>query len=200
MKNTLYVGFAMLFVSVLASASESENPLDYMQGLNNADHHVIQSQGLGRPFHIFVRLPEGYNEATEPYPVVYLLDGGHTFPMLASYYRYLSFADEVEDLIIVGISYGNDDWKKGNFRSTDFTAAAPEREHYGGAPDFQKFLEAELLPFIEGRYRARADRRIVFGQSLGGQFVLYTAQTKPALFWGHIASNPALHRNLDFFL
>ena len=38
------------------------------------------------------------------------------------------------------------------------------------------------------------------GQSLGGQFVLYTAQTRPDLFWGHIASNPALHRNLDFFL
>jgi predicted alpha/beta superfamily hydrolase len=36
-------------------------------------------------------------------------------------------------------------------------------------------------------------------QGLGGQFVLYTALTRPDLFWGHIASNPALHRNLPFY-
>jgi predicted alpha/beta superfamily hydrolase len=41
---------------------------------------------------------------------------------------------------------------------------------------------------------------VVFGQSIGGQFVLYTALTRSALFWGHIASNLALHRNLPFFL
>lgn len=41
---------------------------------------------------------------------------------------------------------------------------------------------------------------MIFGQSLGGQFVLFTALTDPLLFCGHIASNPALHRNLEFFL
>jgi predicted alpha/beta superfamily hydrolase len=41
---------------------------------------------------------------------------------------------------------------------------------------------------------------VIFGQSLAGQFVLFTALTDPLLFWGHIASNPALHRNLEFFL
>ena len=53
---------------------------------------------------------------------------------------------------------------------------------------------------VERSYRSREDRRVIFGRSLGGQFVLYSAQTKPGLFWGHIASNPALHRNLPFFL
>jgi hypothetical protein len=53
---------------------------------------------------------------------------------------------------------------------------------------------------IEGNYQSRADRRVILGQSIGGQFVLYTALTKPNLFWGHVASNPALHRNLPFYL
>ena len=61
-------------------------------------------------------------------------------------------------------------------------------------------MSDELFPFIEHNYRSRPDRRIIFGQSLGGQFVLYTALMDPDLFWGHIASNPALHRNLPFFL
>ena len=103
-------------------------------------------------------------------------------------------------MILVAISYGTSDFRKGNNRGHDYTAPSDEREHYGGAKDFQTFLGDELIPFIEASYRSRATRRIVFGQSLGGQFVLYSAQTRPTLFWGHIASNPALHRNLDLFL
>ena len=85
-------------------------------------------------------------------------------------------------------------------RATDYTAKSSERDYWGGAEKFQHFLSDELLPLIERTYRSRADRRVIFGQSIGGQFVLYTALTMPDLFWGHIASNPALHRNLPFFL
>jgi predicted alpha/beta superfamily hydrolase len=103
-------------------------------------------------------------------------------------------------MILVAISYGTSDSENGNERGHDYTAPSDELEHYGGAHDFQIFLDDELIPFVEASYRSRIDRRILFGQSLGGQFVLYTAQTRPTLFWGHIASNPALHRNLELFL
>jgi predicted alpha/beta superfamily hydrolase len=85
-------------------------------------------------------------------------------------------------------------------RVTDFTAPAPDRAHYGGAPIFQNYLKEELLPLIEETYRSDASKRILFGQSQGGQFVLHTAMTDPDLFWGRIASNPALHRNLPFYM
>ena len=104
------------------------------------------------------------------------------------------------DSRIVGISYGSDKFEDGNYRSTDYTAKSSERDYWGGADKFQRFLSDELLPFVERTYRSRGDRRVIFGQSIGGQFVLYTALTRPDLFWGHIASNPALHRNLPFFL
>ena len=74
------------------------------------------------------------------------------------------------------------------------------RAYPGGAANYQSFLSDELFPMVEENYRSNIDRRIIFGQSMGGQFVLFTALTKPNLFWGHIASNPALHRNLQFFL
>ncbi len=128
-----------------------------------------------------------------------LLDGGALFPLLSSYYRYLNFG-EMPEAIIVGISYGTDDFEEGNNRSTDYTAKSAERSYYGGAGKFQQFLGKELMPYIELNYRSRPDRRVIFGQSIGGQFVLYTASTRPGLFWGHVASNPAIHRNLDFFL
>jgi predicted alpha/beta superfamily hydrolase len=174
---------------------------EFLQGLRNTDYENVASEELGRSFHVYTMLPESYDADSErQYPTIYVLDGGVLFPLLAGYYRYLRFNDETREAIIVGISYGSDEFEGGNYRATDFTAPSGEREYWGGARNFQKFLETELIPRTEKRYRSDAGRRIVFGHSLGGQFVLYSAQTKPDLFWGHIASNPALHRNLDFFL
>lgn len=195
----------MLLCLLFAAPARAEKPLPdqplaYMQGLNNASHEVFLSETLGRQLHLFIRLPESYGTAGETFPVLYLLDGGHTFPMLASYYRYLVFAEEIPEMIIVGIGYGADGFNDGNTRGADFTAPSPERAHFGGAGKFQAFFKDELLPHIETLYTADPERRIIFGQSLGGQFVLYSAQTDPELFWGRIASNPALHRNLPFFL
>ena len=173
----------------------------YLQGLRDTHYEQVESEELGRSFHVYTMLPESYEaNAERQYPTIYVLDGGVLFPLLAGYYRYLRFSDETREAIIVGISYGSDEFEGGNYRSTDFTAPSYEREYWGGAPHFRDFLETVLIPRIEKRYRSDAKRRIVFGQSLGGQFVLFSAQTKPDLFWGHIASNPALHRNLDYFL
>ncbi|MEL7185645.1 MAG: alpha/beta hydrolase-fold protein [Pseudomonadota bacterium] len=172
-----------------------------MQGLRDTDYALIESDNVGRSYHVYVMLPQTYGlEPDRHYRTIYLLDGGSLLPLLGGYYRYLRFADETEEAIFVAISYGDISFAGGNYRSTDFTAPSAERDYWGGASKFQAFLADELMPWVEARYRAAPDKRIIFGHSLGGQFVLYTAQTRPNLFYGHIASNPALHRNLDFYL
>ena len=172
-----------------------------LQGLGDTRYHLLQSEVLGRALHIYVRLPVSSEEAAgRSYPVLYLLDGGVNFPLISSYYHSLRFGEEVPEMILVGISYGSDTFEGGNYRSSDFTAPSQERAWWGKAPDFQRALEQELLPLVESRYAADAGRRMILGQSLGGQFVLFSALSKPGLFWGHIASNPALHRNLAYFL
>ena len=172
-----------------------------MQGLDETRYHRVESATLERGYDILVGLPRDYDAAQHAtYPTIYILDGGELYPLLRSYYNYLRNSEEAPAAILVGISYGSRDYAGGNERGHDFTAPSDEREHYGGAADFQTFLSDELLPFIEDEYRSSAEQRIIFGQSLGGQFVLFTAQTEADLFWGHIASNPALHRNLPFFL
>jgi predicted alpha/beta superfamily hydrolase len=194
---------AFLLAALLLTISSPSSALDtrFLQGIGDTHYLRLKSETIGRDFHLFIMLPDGYEQHPEQrFPTVYVLDGGALFPLLASYYRYLNFGQEIPDAITVGISYGSDSYEGGNYRSTDYTAATDEREYWGGAGDFQKFLRDELIPYVERSYRSRADRRIIFGQSIGGQFVLYTALTEPGLFWGHIASNPALHRNLPFFL
>jgi len=195
-----FILLASLFLGFLSPAHAAVD-VEFMQGLGDTRYHHIESKSVERGYHIYVMLPDGYDASTDKlYPTIYVLDGGALFPLFAAYYRYLNFGEEIPDSIIVGISYGSDTFEGGNFRSTDYTAPSAERDYWGGSEKFQSFLSNELLPMIERNYQSSTERRIIFGQSIGGQFVLYTALTKPNLFWGHIASNPALHRNLPFYL
>jgi predicted alpha/beta superfamily hydrolase len=199
------IRLALLILALLPLSNQTiagdVDAIRQMQSIAGTKNHDLHSEKTGYDYHILVRLPENYDESeSRRYPVIYLLDGGTTFPMLAAYYKYLRFEEVVPDMIVVGISYGTDDYRQGNHRSTDYTAPTDQREYWGGAASFQKALEQEILPLIEGTYHADVEKRMIFGQSIGGQFVLYTALTRPEMFWGHIASNPALHRNLDFYL
>lgn len=172
-------------------------PIDHLPALQG-DYFRIQSRETGRSYHIYVRYPAEYEaEAGRLYPTVYLTDGDSLFPLLATGHLLLTYDEKLPEAIVVGIAYGSFD-PAVNKRDVDF---APPRgtAGTGGAAAFQRFLKAELLPGIERRYRADPDRRILFGQSLGGGFVLFSAFTDPDLFWGRIASNPALTPGRDLF-
>lgn len=193
---------AVLFLSlfILQAAYGDEPNLKALQGLSDTRYHSFQSAHVEETtYHLYVRLPKDYKQG-EKYPVVYILDGGVHFPILGGYYRLFQREESIPSIIIVGISYGTADFRQGNQRARDYTAKSEERSYWGGAENFHRVLSREIFPLIEENYQGDPSRRIVFGQSLGGQFALYTASTAPGLFWGYIASNPALHRNLDLFL
>ena len=191
--------FSTLLVFLTAINYAQADNTDVLQGLGQPTFHSVTSTQSQSTYHLIVRLPAEYDKNSK-YPTIYLLDGGISYPLLSAYYHYLRFTEEIPVMIMVGISYGTDDWQKGNARSTDYTAKSPQREHWGGAVKFQHLLKNSIIPLIEKNYPSDPDKRLIFGNSIAGQFVLYTAMTKPELFSGYIASNPALHRNLPFFM
>lgn len=199
MKFLVLILAASLF---LAMAPASGADLSKLESLAGAEHHAFASDKVGRIFHLYVRTPDGYASADRPYPVVYVLDGGTLFPIFASLQMLLEVDEAAPKAIIVGIAYGGLDFESGNYRSTDYTEQTtdPDFPYWGGADAFRAALRDEIAPFIEETYRADPSRRILYGQSIGGQFVLHAARREPDLFWGLIAANPALHRNLDRFL
>ena len=174
-------------------------PLNHLPALAG-DYFPIDSVAVGRRFHIYVRLPENYAAQPERrYPVVYLLDGDSLFPILAANHLFLTYDDRLPEAIVVGIAYGG--FGPVNRRGIDFmppAAGVPAEE--AGAPAFQTFLRDELLPRIERTFRADPERRILFGQSRGGSFVIWSAFTEPDLFWARIASNPSLEPGREIYL
>lgn len=88
--------------------------------------------------------------SVKQYLVIYLLDGDSLFPILATNHLFLHYDDKLPEAIIVGIAYGSFD-PSINKRGFDFSApAADANANQGGAPHFQRFLETERLPEIDG--------------------------------------------------
>lgn len=181
-----------------AGAAPATVPLDHLPALKG-DYFPLQSREAGHLYHIYVRLPEGYQaEPARRYPVVYLLDGDSLFPILAATHLFLTIDDKIPEAIVVGISYGSFA-KPANRRHIDFMPPAEGvAASDSGTVAFQRFLENELLPAVEQRYRADPARRVLFGQSRAGAMVLYSAFAEPDLFWARIASNPSWKPGREF--
>jgi uncharacterized protein len=177
----------------IASDVSAIAPLNFLPALAG-DYFRLDSEVIGRAFHIYVNLPQSYDtDLSQAYPVVFVLDGDSLFPVIAPTHLFLNIDNDLPEAVIVGIAYGSFD-PSINMRGYDFTAPAPDVDAaQGGAPDFHMFLKDELIPLIERRYRVDSSRRILFGQSRGGGMVLYSAFTDPDVFWGRIASNPTFY-------
>lgn len=190
---------AMAAAFVWAPAPAMAAPLDHLPALAG-DYFPIRSTEADHNYHIYVRLPQGYDKEPERrYPIVYLLDGDSLFPVLAGNHIFLTIDDKLPEAIVVGIAYGSFE-KPVNRRHIDFMPPSPElKPGEARIADFHDFLERELLPKVEARYRADPARRILFGQSRGGALVLYSAFRRPDLFWARIASNPSWTPGEDIF-
>ncbi len=180
-----------------AGTLSSNGPINHLPALAG-NYFAIDSAKASHRYHIFIRHPEGYDDQPgKRWPVVYLLDGDSTFPLLAPQHLFLHYDEGLPEAIIVGIAYGSFAPPQ-NRRGYDFSAPAPGAgEDQGGASAFLHFIEHELIPSVERRVRADPARRVLVGQSRGGYMVLWSAYASPDLFWGRIASNPSMTPGRD---
>jgi predicted alpha/beta superfamily hydrolase len=67
--------------------------------------HKQRSEQIGQNYVINVGLPPRYNPDGDPYPVVYVTDGGPQFTSLQSVTPLMQMTGELTPFITVGISY-----------------------------------------------------------------------------------------------
>jgi uncharacterized protein len=189
---------SIIFVFCSSPQKNEENKIPNSVITKYTELKTIISKEVDDTFYVYVRLPKHYKSETENYPVLYLLDGDIAFDMSTSIIRYLQYANDVPDLIIIGIGYGtmlNDG--NLNFRERDYTfTKIAQLKDSGGADKYLKFLKNELVPFVEKNYRTDGNR-ILEGYSLGGLFTIYTMLTENNLFSSYIAGSPYLKENID---
>jgi uncharacterized protein len=154
----------------------------------------IQSKELSEKRVLNIYLPEGYNtNDTIKYPVIYLLDGSadEDFIHIAGLVQFNSFEwiNQVPKSIVVGIATVD--------RKRDFTfptTIQEDKKKYpttGHSDKFMSFIEKELQPFIEAKYKT-TNHKTIIGQSLGGLFATEVLLKKPTLFNKYIIISPSL--------
>jgi predicted alpha/beta superfamily hydrolase len=150
---------------------------------------TIKSSVLGEDRVILVRTPAGYATNKLAYPVLYMTDGDAHIGHTGSTVEFLARNGRMSELIVVGIV--NTD------RTRDLSpvkATGPNAGQFptaGGADNFLKFIETELIPQIEKSYRVQP-YRILAGHSFGGLFTVHALITRPELFNSYIAVSPSL--------
>jgi uncharacterized protein len=151
----------------------------------------IKSAILNQFRSITISKPEDYDDSTDRYPVLYLLDGESNFEFTAAIVHFLAENDRIPRMVVVGIDSGDSPQ-----RTHDLTPPSQvEIENRfspgnGGADTFVAFISGELLPYIEKNYRTRP-YRILVGHSFGGLFAIHTLATRPTLFNAYIAIDPS---------
>jgi uncharacterized protein len=168
--------------------------------------HLLHSAVTGHAYRIEVALPLTYEvEEARTYPVLYVIDAHHAFPLLTVLHRALRVEAQVPEIIIVAIGYGPPGTPFAEFASRRTLDLSPVRDTLmerrippfvgalgsGGADAFLGALRTEILPLVEEMYRARPDDRALFGHSMGALFGVHALLSGSGLFQRYILGSPA---------
>src|SRR5215207_9181107 len=179
---------AALAVLLTSAAARAQAPVAY----DAPERIVIKSQVLGEERVVLVRTPTGYARSSERFPVLYMTDGDAHIQHTSGTVSFLARNARMPEMIVVGIT--NTD------RTRDLTPTrveqAPDNPNArfptsGGADKFLKFIETELIPLVESKYRTQPYRALA-GHSLGGLFAVHAMITRPELFNSYVAVSPSL--------
>jgi predicted alpha/beta superfamily hydrolase len=137
-------------------------------------------------------------------PLLVLLDGNATFTLAVSAARLQERL--IGPVVIAAIAADNDALFDERQRFRDFTT--PNRDGWGvprgaqgqpvetgGAQAFEEVVNGTLPQAIEARVRVSPHKRMLFGHSLGGFFVLHDALAHPGAYSRYMAASPSLWWN-----
>ncbi|MCR9254328.1 MAG: alpha/beta hydrolase-fold protein [bacterium] len=166
----------------------------------NQENHFLKKIGIldslysdylkeSRSF--YVQYPESYDPSSnKKYPVAFILDGEVLLPTVNIVQSYYS-GGFTPEMILVGISNSKNRTRDLTTSKISSMYGMPFNEENGEADNFRKFIESELIPFVEKKYPV-TDFRTLIGHSYGGLFSIYLLIHHPHLFSNYLAIDPSL--------
>lgn len=197
MNKTIILALLLLSSTLIFSQAKKSKTTETTKPFVLGVIDEIQSQELGEKRILNIYLPDGYKpEDATKYPVIYLLDGSadEDFIHIAGLVQFNSFEwiNQVPKSIVVGIATVD--------RRRDFTfptTIEKDQKKFpttGHSDKFIAFIEKELQPFIDKRYKTTASKMII-GQSLGGLLETEILLKKPTLFNKYVIVSPSIWWN-----
>ncbi|MGH8323752.1 MAG: alpha/beta hydrolase [Steroidobacteraceae bacterium] len=177
--------------------------------VRGAESFLLKAAHIDQVFQIDIFAPPGVPK--KPLPVVYVTDASYGFGLVAQVISLMHVSRELPRMVVVGIGYpATTDAKDIRLlRFREFSPSAdpqflenlrtqlppgevPEHVETGGAAAFLSFINDELKPLIEQRYRIDTIDQTHAGMSLGGLFALYGLFAAPKSFQRVVALSPSI--------
>tara|TARA_A100000171_G_scaffold51226_1_gene64937 strand:- start:28544 stop:29800 length:1257 start_codon:yes stop_codon:yes gene_type:complete len=179
---------SILIVNQNAVAQSTESQTEQFQ---NRIVDSIFSKTLSESRDFWVRLPDNFQpDNDEKYAVIYLMDGFSLESTLEAVYDNY-WGHYLPHMILVGVSNRKN-------RTRDLTTSQIKMRRgsafdyeTGGAETFTKFMEEELIPYIDSKYPTMTYRTLI-GHSYAGLFTINMLINHKHLFQNYIAIDPSL--------
>jgi predicted alpha/beta superfamily hydrolase len=178
-------------------------PVVVMNGLLDSEFFDVYSRAVGDTFRIFVAKPPFASDGR--YPAIYVADGNTLFTQVMGIQRTLAWGAEAPAAYVVGIGYPTDAGflpaiakRNRDYAPTDGGQYASEvlrSREPAGAAAFLRFVNDELKPMLEQRYRIEPDDATFVGVSLGGLFGAWALLQNTATFQRYVLCSPAIWWN-----
>lgn len=169
---------SVCFGQIHESSDTSENQISI--GVRDQ----LYSEILGEERELWIHVPESSIYGLK-YPVLFLLDGEFHFESVVGIVKANVANRLMPEIIVVAIT--NTD----RFRDLTTSHIGDDSNPSGGAENFTKFIESELIPYIEDNYPAISHRTFI-GHSLGGLVVANTLLKHSHLFNNYLAIDPSI--------
>ncbi len=145
-----------------------------------------QSNILKENRRYMVSLPELYYANNYDYPTLYIIDSDFQFQHTSAIVTNLTRMGKIPPMIVIGIAtQGQQDY------IYQTTWKAESNSDYGGATLFSQYINNELLPIIQKKYRTNS-KKVLAGYSLGGSFTNFVMMQKESQFNAYLAMSPAV--------
>lgn len=167
----------LIILTISGSSLFGQEQRGHIKGINIGKAFTLYSGAMEREVDIQLYLPPAYS--TTPgrnFPVMYVPDGQEYFLHPIGYQAMLRFRDKSPDFIVIGIR-----------------SHRQERRilYHDQAEKFLNFLERELVPFIDGKYRTLKEKeRIYFGWEMAGGLGFEIFAKSPGLFKAFFIASP----------
>ena len=160
----------------------------------------IHANSNNKDYELYVQLPKSYPDTKTAYPLIIVNDTSWAFPITNGAMALMGGA-VVKEAIVVGISYSKGDDRMLS-RTRDYTPtfsptdkngnSSPARMASGHAKEYVDFIESQVIPLLQKKYRVDSNKRVFVGHSYGGLLGTYILFKKPHLFTDYIIGSPSL--------
>ncbi len=194
-----------MYVTTLEDTPQNKSEVDTEDNESIPSTRLF-SKKVNDTFSLFINIPEDYTKnKNKIYPTVFLLDANVYFDIICSSIKKINQNNKFVEPIIIGIGY-KDFITNDSLRNRDYTfPVALQTDSFpisGRAEKFLSFIENELIPFINKKFRTDTTNRTLMGHSLGGYFSLFALQKHQieniTIFKTYVSASPALDYHNHF--